>query len=223
MWLQKKQQYLECPVVVIDSQKVGGTCINRGCIPTKALIHASSLYREMLECKKFGLIADNIGFDLKKIYEYKDTSANTMHEELVNEFEQLNITSITGTAQIQADKVVRVILAKDGSEQYIRGKYILIATGAKANKIDISGSELPGVMTSEEMLTSNGHLYKKLLILGGGVIGLEMATVFNALGTEVTIIEAADRLLSNMDLEFSDALEDILSQRGIRIYKEKVC
>lgn len=216
----KKAAALGMSVAVIDSRKVGGTCINRGCIPTKALIHASSLYREMLECEKFGLMADNIGFDLQKIYAYKDASANVMHEDLLNEFEQLKITSITGTAQIQANKVVRIILAKDGSEQYICGKRILIATGAKANMIDIPGSELPGVMTSEEILTSNEHLYKKLLILGGGVIGLELATVFNALGTEVTIIEAADRLLSNMDLEFSDALEDILTQRGVRIYKD---
>lgn len=102
------------------------------------------------------------------------------------------------------------------------GKNILIATGANANLIDIPGMELDGVMTSEELLTSNESQYDRLLILGGGVIGLELATVFNALGTEVTVIEYANRLLPKMDREFSDALEEILVGRGIRIYKESL-
>ena len=72
----------------------------------------------------------------------------------------------------------------------IRDRYILIATGAKARTIDIPGLDLPGVMTSEELLTSNESQYRRLLILGGGVIGIELATVFNALGSEVTIVEA---------------------------------
>ena len=77
-------------------------------------------------------------------------------------------------------------------------------------------------MTSEEYLTSHESQYKRLLILGGGVIGLELATVFNALGTDVTIIEISDRLLPNMDLEFSQTLEEMLTHRGIKIHKESI-
>lgn len=88
--------------------------------------------------------------------------------------------------------------------------------------VDIPGMDLPGVMTSEELLTSNESRYQRLLILGGGVIGIELATVFNALGGEVTIVEVSDRLLPNMDREFSDTLEEILTDRGIGIHKESI-
>lgn len=217
----KKAAKLGMSVAVIDKRAIGGTCINRGCIPTKALIHAASLYREMKECDRFGLSAKEVNFDLQKIYEYKDLSAAEMKKELEREFKQLGIQFIKGKAAIQNDRRVRVV-SEEGDTAYYKGKYILIAAGAKANKVDLPGIDLPGVMTSEELLTANESQYKKLLILGGGVIGLELATVFNALGTEVTVVEVSDRLLPNMDREFSDVLEEILIHRGIRIYKESI-
>lgn len=217
----KKAAKLGMSVLVIDKGEVGGTCINRGCIPTKALIHAATLYRDIKDCGKFGLWADKVGYDLEKIYEYKDNSAREMRKELALEFEQLNIHYVKGKAVIQSDRRVRV-LTESGEEAYYFGKYILIATGAKANLVDIPGIELPEVMTSERLLAANPGQYEKLMILGGGVIGLELATVFNALGTQVTIVEASNRLLPNMDKEFSDVLEEILIHRGIRIYKESI-
>ena len=217
----KKAAKLGMSVVIIDKGDVGGTCINRGCIPTKALIHTATLYRDMAECGKFGLYAEKVGFDLQKIYEYKDLSAARMRKDLKEEFAGLGIRSVKGTASIQSDRRVRVVLP-DGTTEYFAGKYILIATGAKARMVDIPGMDLPGVMTSEELLTSNESRYRSLLILGGGVIGIELATVFNALGGEVTIVEVSDRLLPNMDKEFSDALEGILVNRGIQIHKESI-
>lgn len=208
-------------VLVIDRTKLGGTCVNRGCIPTKALIHAASLYSDMQKCSRFGLRAKDVGFDLQKIYEYKDYCADEFRKDIQKQFDELSITFIEGMACIQADKKVRAACA--GGEQIVfEAEKILIAAGAKADLINIPGMELPGVMTSEELLTSNKSQYKRLLILGGGVIGLELATVFNELGTEVTVVEASDRLLASMDVEFSDALEEILISRGIRIYKNSL-
>lgn len=217
----KKAAKLGMSVGIIDRGELGGTCINRGCIPTKALIHAATLYRDMKECEKFGLSATGVGFDLQKIYEYKELSSAEMRRELEREFEELGIVFIQGQAVIQSNRQVRVMGAS-GAAAYYTGRYILIAAGARANMIEIPGMDLPGVMTSEQLLASNANQYKKLLILGGGVIGLELATVFNALGTEVTVVEVSNRLLPNMDKEFSDALEDILQHRGIRIYKESI-
>ena len=217
----KKAAKLGMSVVIIDKGEIGGTCINRGCIPTKALIHAATLYREMTECEKFGLTAEKVGFDLQKIYEYKELSSARMREELQKEFDALGIESVKGTAVIQSDRRVRVTTSDQRTEYYI-GKNILIATGAKARMIDIPGMDLPGVMTSEELLTSEESSYGRLLILGGGVIGIELATVFNALGGKVTIVEVSDRLLPNMDQEFSDALEEILTNRGIHICKKSI-
>lgn len=217
----KKAAGLGMKTAIIDRGPVGGTCINRGCISTKALLHAATLYREMKECEKFGLSAEKVSFDLQKIYEYKDLSAAEMREDLVKKFEELGVTVIHGDARIIGSRRVRVTDSEGTATDYL-GKNILIATGAKANMADIPGMELPGVMTSEELLTSNESQYKSLLILGGGVIGLELATVFNALGTDVTIIEISDRLLPNMDLEFSRTLEEMLTHRGIKIYKESI-
>lgn len=217
----KKAAKLQMSVLIIDRGAIGGTCMNRGCISTKALLHAATLYREMKECERFGLSAREVGFDLQRIYEYKDLSAAEMRKDLEREFKELGIISVRGHATIQGDRQVRVT-DENGNTQIYSGKHILIATGAKANMADIPGMELPGVMTSEELLTTNESQYKSLLILGGGVIGLELATVFNALGTEVTMIEISDRLLPNMDREFSDALEEILISRGIHIYKESI-
>ena len=217
----KKAAGLGMKAAIIDRGPVGGTCINRGCISTKALLHAATLYREMKECEKFGLSAEKVSFDLQKIYEYKDLSAAEMREDLEKEFEELGVTVIHGDARIIGSRRVRVTDSEGTVTDYL-GKNILIATGAKANMADIPGMELPGVMTSEELLTSNESQYKSLLILGGGVIGLELATVFNALGTDVTIIEISDRLLPNMDLEFSRTLEEMLTHRGIKIYKESI-
>lgn len=217
----KKAAGLGMSVVIIDRGPVGGTCINRGCIPTKAMLHAATLYRDIKECELFGLHADHVGYDLQKIIEYKDASTAEMRRNLEKEFAELGIVFVQGTARVQAGKRVRVEKA-DGSSEFYFGRNILIATGAKANRADIPGAELPGVMTSEELLTSDENKYRSLLILGGGVIGLEVATIFRNLGAEVTIIEISDRLLPNMDREFSDPLEEILTERGIRIYKESI-
>ena len=217
----KKAAELGMKTAVIDRGPAGGTCMNRGCIPAKALLHAATLYREMRECEKFGLHAENISFDLQKIYEYKDWASEQMRSELEKDFERLGIDMIYGNAVLQKNKTVKVA-REDGSSLLLAGDKILIAAGAKAKLADIPGMELPGVVTSEELLVSKAHKYENMLILGGGVIGLELATVFQALGTNVTVIEISDRLLPNMDREFSDALEQILTKRGIRIYKESI-
>lgn len=217
----KKAAKLGMSVVIIDKGPVGGTCINRGCIPTKAMLHAATRYRDIKGCELFGLHVEGAGYDLQKIIEYKESSTAEMRADLEKEFEELGIVFVQGTAKVQAGKRVRVERADGGSEFYF-GRQILIATGAKANRADIPGADLPGVMTSEELLASDESRYKSLLILGGGVIGLEIATVFRDLGVDVTIIEISNRLLPTMDVEFSDALERILTDRGVHIYKESI-
>lgn len=206
-------------VLVIDKTDIGGTCVNRGCIPAKALIHASTLYRSIQECEKFGLYTKEVGFDFKKLYQYKDETVAEMRKMIAKEFEELGVAFVKGEAAIQADKRVRVV-SEGGEQKLFEAKRILIATGAQARHLGIPGADLPGVVTSEELLTDNERHYDRLLIVGGGIIGLEIATMFQALGTEVTVIELGERLLPTMDIEFAEAIESILLQRGIHIYKE---
>ncbi len=214
----KKAAKLGMSVLIVDKGEVGGTCVNRGCISTKALVHSAMLFHDMKECEKFGLSAENVKFDLQKIYEYRDQSAAAMRTDLEIEFESLGIRFLKGTAVIHNGRKVH-ITKEDGTTEICFGKNILIATGASARRAEIPGMDLPGVMVSDELLKTNEKQFARMLILGGGVIGLEMATVFNGLGTEVTVIETRERLMPKMDKEFSDALEEILVERGIRVYK----
>lgn len=208
-------------VLIIDRKEIGGTCVNRGCVSTKALIHVAKIYRQMQSCERFGLSGKDIGFDLQKIYEYKNASAQKVRNKIEESFSKSGITFVQGEALVQAHKTVRVT-RPDGTTEYYQGQSIIIAAGAKARALDVPGASLPGIITSEELLTSNEKQYKSLVIIGGGVIGLELATVFNALGTDVTIIELSDRILPEMEAEFSDRLEANLCERGIHIYKKSI-
>ena len=111
-------------VALIDRGPVGGTCVNRGCIPAKALLHASTLYREMKSCERFGLHAEEVSFDLQEIYRYKDEAADRMRGELEEEFCRLGVDLIRGSAVICRDRMVRVT-DEDGSVSVCQGKNIL--------------------------------------------------------------------------------------------------
>lgn len=214
----KKAAKLGMSVAVIDRGPAGGTCVNRGCIPMKALLRASTLYREILGCGKYGLYADAMGYDLQDMMEYKDLVVREMRENLEEEFRELGISFIRGTAKVQSGKQVRVTF-EDGTSNFYYGKQILVATGSKERKLDIPGANLPGVMTCEELMASGVNRYKSLIVLGGGVTGLETATVFRNLGAKVTILEVSDHLIPRIDPEFSDELEELLKEQGVQVYK----
>lgn len=200
---------------IIEKRELGGACLNRGCIPTKSLIHSSHLYREMKNSEKFGVFADNVSYDIAKIFERK----NDVVTQLTSGVEQLlrtnEVTMIEGTGQILAQGCVAI--TNDGETKELTTKNVLIATGSVAARPPIEGIDLQGVITSEEIFR-NPVDYKKLVIIGGGVIGIEFATVFSSLGCEVTIIEALDRVLATMDKEISQNLSMILKKRGIKLH-----
>ena len=209
-------------VAIVERDKVGGTCLNRGCIPTKTLVHTSHLYREMNTCEKLGITAEGISYDIEKIYTRKDDVV----EQLRNGVEYLlkaykdKIEMIRGNAVINTPNIVTVDTDKENLT--LETKNILIATGSVPARPPIPGLELPGVITSDEILEQSGTAYKKLVIIGGGVIGVEFATVFNSLGCDVSIIEAMDRILPAVDKEISQNLSMILKKRGINIYTKSV-
>lgn len=205
-------------VAIAERRDVGGTCLNRGCIPTKALIHASHLYTEIRECEKLGILAENVSYDIGKIYARKDQTVSQLRggiEYLLSAYKD-KIQLIRGNAVIGAPGAVTV---SNGNETAVlETRNILIASGSAPVRPPIPGLELPGVITSDEILEQSGTAYKKLAIIGGGVIGMEFATIFNSLGCEVNVIEAMDRILPIMDKEISQNLSMILKKRGVGIY-----
>lgn len=205
-------------VAVAERRDVGGTCLNRGCIPTKALIHASHLYREIKESEKLGIFAENVSYDIGKIHARKDQVVEQLRggvEFLLGAYKD-KISLIRGSAVIDSPNTVTVT---NGNETVtLEARNILIATGSAPARPPIPGLDLDGVITSDEILEKNAEDYKKLVIIGGGVIGMEFATIFSSLGCEVSVVEAMDRILPIMDKDISQNLSMILKRRGVGIY-----
>jgi len=203
-------------VAIVENREIGGTCLNRGCIPTKTLMHAAQLYREMGDCGKFGVFAENVSYDITRIYARKEEVVSQMREGVVFLLKSNKITLFTGAAQITAPGAVSVACAGGKTDLFARN--ILIATGSVPARPPIPGLELPGVITSDEILAQPGTGYRSLVIIGGGVIGVEFATIVHSLGCAVTIIEAMDRILPNLDRELSQSLSMLLKRRGVVIH-----
>lgn len=202
-------------VAVIEADRVGGTCLNRGCIPTKAMIHASSLYREMNEGGRFGVYADGVSYDYAKICEYKQETVDG----LVGGVQQLlkgnKITVIEGKGTLLApENGVHAVSVGDGT--YCADN-IILAAGSKPASLPVEGSDLPNVVNSDGLFALD-HAPESLVIIGGGVIGVEFATVFANLGSKVTILEALPKILDNFDKEISQNLKMILKKRGVDIH-----
>lgn len=200
---------------IVENRRVGGTCLNRGCIPAKAMIHASSLYREMQEAKKFGVSAERITFDYEKIVSYKEETT----EKLCRGIEQLlkgnGVTILFGKGSLEQGRKVKV--TGEESEEYYDAEHVILAAGSKPVILPIPGLELPGVLTSDELFKLT-EMPESLVIIGGGVISVEFASVYANLGCKVTIVEAMPRLIPNMDKEISQNLKMILKKRGVNIH-----
>ena len=203
---------------LIERRDVGGTCLNRGCIPTKAMLHSAQLYREAANFELFGLHTENTSFDWAKVHQRKNdvvVKLRTGIEQLIkaNKIDFFNNSaSIFGKNDVQLDQ-----------GEVIRGENILIATGSVPARPPIPGLDLPNVVTSDELLddphfTKADSLAKEILIIGGGVIGVEFASVFSSFGCHVTIVEAMERILPTMDREISQSLNMVLKKRGVSIH-----
>ena len=203
-------------VALIERDQVGGTCLNRGCIPTKTLMHTSHLYGEITKCEELGISVNQATYDIEKIYARKDDVVKQLRSGIEFLLNSNKIDLVRGTGSIVDKNTVAV--STDDEEMELKAKNILIAAGSVPSKPPIEGIDLPGVITSNELLDQSGTDYKNLIVIGGGVVGVEFATIFNSLGGKVTIIEAMDRLLPTMDREISQNLSMILKKRGVAVF-----
>lgn len=203
-------------VALIEARQTGGTCLNRGCIPTKTLLHAANLYREMGHCESLGIKAGEPRYDIGSMYRRKDDVVAGLRDGVETLLKANSVALIHGTAKILS---ARNVLVRGPQENAVleTGK-ILVATGSVPARPPIEGLTLPGVITSDELLEGPAVDYKSLIIIGGGVIGMEFASAFSALGCEVTIIEATERILPTLDREIAQNLSMILKKRGIAIH-----
>ena len=203
-------------VAIIEKRDIGGTCLNRGCIPTKTLMHSTHFLAEARNMEKAGISFTDINLDYDKLMERKDEVVAKIRNGIEGLFKANGVTVYQGAATISSHNSVRVASQSDVIE--LGAKNILIATGSVPVIPKIEGSNLKDVVTSDDLLEGEGRQYKKLLIIGGGVIGIEMATIYKELGCEVEIIEAMDRILSGMDKEISQSIAMGLKKKGITVH-----
>lgn len=201
-------------VAVIENRDVGGTCLNRGCIPTKTLLHSAELYGEFKNAADLGVFAEDIRFDLDKMYERKESVVTRMRTGIEQLFKSHKITLVRGTAQVIGTGLVSVHTS-DGPVQVTSGN-IIVAAGSVPAVPPIPGSNLPGVVTSDELLESPDR-FESLVVIGGGVIGTEFAGIFAELDKNVTVIEGLDRLLPYADADISQNLAVIFKKKKIAV------
>lgn len=201
--------------VIVEKDNLGGTCLNVGCIPTKALVKSAEAYNEALNGEEFGFEVKEINLDMKKVIARKDKVKNNLVGGIDYLLNKNDIRIIRGQASFIDNH--KVIVKKGRDEYTIEAKNIIIATGSKISKINIPGIELPFVLNSTEAL-SNTELPKSITIIGGGVIGMEFAFLYSNFGVKVNVVEYENRILNMVDLDVSEEILDIAKSRGIGIY-----
>jgi len=210
-----KAAHLGLKVVLIEKDKLGGVCLNRGCIPTKALVGTAELLNQLQRVKEFGVQIKDYSFDFLAIMKRKEMIAKRMSSGVGQLMKANQIRVIQGEGNILDSGVVEVINI-EGKKELIKTENIIIATGSSVMKIPIPGLENEGVIDSDGAL-SLSELPTKMIIIGGGVIGIEFAGIFKAMGVEVTVVEMLPRILLPIDEEISNRLTFNLKRQGIKI------
>lgn len=195
-------------VALIEKDKVGGTCLHRGCIPTKALLHAAEVADHVRDASSVGVGATFEGVDAAGVRTYRENIVAKKFKGLEGLIKARGITTVSGTGRLNADRTVSV-----GDDTYA-GTDVVLATGSYSRSLP--GLEIGGrILTSEQALALD-VVPERVLVLGGGVIGVEFASVWRSFGAEVTIIEALPHLVPNEDIALSKGLERAFRKRGIQ-------
>ncbi len=204
---------------IVERDKLGGVCLNWGCIPTKALLKSAEMMNKAKHLADYGLKADGLGFDFPKIIQRSRKVAEASEKGVQFLMKKNKITIINGTGSFNKDKTISV-KDKDGKEtETIKSKHTIVATGARART-------LPGIKFDEKkILSSTGAMLAqevpaKLSIVGSGAIGMEFAYFYNAFGTEVTVIEMLPQILPVEDKEISEVVAREFKKSGIKIHTE---
>ncbi len=206
--------------IVIEKENLGGTCLNWGCIPTKALFHAAEKIEDIKKSDIFGIIVPDFSFDFKKIMERKDKVVTAQRQGLGFHFKKNQIELINGTGRLISKNQIEVDTA-EGTKIEVSADNIIIATGS------VAGSVPPFILDGDGIIDNVGILSltsvpESLLIVGGGVIGSEFANIFSSFGSKVTMVEILPRILSTEDEDVSKVIEKSLKKKGVKILTDTV-
>lgn len=201
--------------VLVERDDIGGTCLNRGCIPTKTILHTAGLFSEISHAEALGIRIESAAVDFDALRMRTAEVRESLRDGVEALVAANGITLMRGTATIAGLDGITVS-QPDGTIAEISADHLIIATGSAPAKPPIAGIGEDGVLTSDDMLETIPEL-KRLVIVGGGVIGMEFAGIYAALKTHVTVLEAAPRILPTMDREFGQSLAMLYRKRGCAI------
>ena len=207
-------------VVLIESAHVGGTCLNEGCIPTKTFCKNAEVLDSLREGETFGLTDLAYGFDFSKVIDRKNAVVEQLRGGVEGLLNNKLITLVRGKASFKDAHTVTVTpgatpVTIEKSVEY-SADHIIIATGSVSSSLPIPGADLPGILTSREILDIE-KVPSSLCVIGGGVIGLEFASIFRSFGCEVTVLEYCKDILPRFDTDLAKRLKQSLSKRGISV------
>ena len=200
-------------VAVVEKSELGGTCLNRGCIPTKTFLKNAEIIEGIEMSSKRGIILENEKFtvDMPKVVSLKNEIVKTLTNGVQGLLKSNNIKIFKGVGKINKDKDVVI-----NGEEVLRTNKIILAGGSKVGSVNISGIESKRVLTSDDILDLK-ELPKSLAVIGGGVVGVELGQAYLSFGSEVTVIEMMDRIVPGVDREASETLRKALEKKGMKI------
>ena len=193
---------------------LGGTCLHRGCIPTKALLHTAHLYDELKHASDYGLKAESLGVDFPKVHKRKTAIVNRLARGIEYLMKKRKVEVFTGMGSLVDAKTVSV--KREGGEEKIRGEHIILATGSTPADLPHIRADHQTVLDSDSALALE-TIPKSMAVIGAGAVGVEFASIFNSFGADVTIVELLPRAVPLEDEEISAALEKSFQKRGIKV------
>ena len=200
-------------VLLVESRRLGGVCLNEGCIPSKTLLNSAKIYRYAMHSEAYGVRATGVEFDLTKVMARKTQVMDTLRNGIAGLMRKSKIEVVLGTAKLQAERKVEI------NGQIYQAKNILISTGSSPAKPPIPGCDLPGVLDSTGILNLE-KLPKSVVIIGGGVIGCEFACFFGSVGVPVTVIEMLPEICPQMDRDITKNLRVELSKKDVTFHTD---
>ena len=199
---------------IVERENLGGICLNWGCIPTKALLRSAEVFHQMKHAKDYGLAADNITADLAAVVARSRGVAKQLNQGVTHLMKKNKIAVHMGTGTLQGGGKIEV--KGDKGTEILQARHIIIATGARARDLPMAKADGKRIWTYRHAMTPN-ELPSKLLVIGSGAIGIEFASFYNDMGSEVTVVEMMDRVVPVEDADVSAFLEKALKKQGMKI------
>ena len=206
---------LGAQVTLIEKDRLGGTCLNWGCIPTKALYQNAQVIHALTRSAEFGVVHGGFTIDMDKVQERKERVVTALRDGIAKLLQSHQVEHIVGEASFATPREL-IVRPLAGEPYRIEASHIIIATGSVPQSPPIEGSLLPGVVSSNE-LQGVREIPKSLVVIGGGVIGMEFAGIFNSFGTAVTVVEFMPRILHQVDKDIVSRLSMALRRAGVKV------